>query len=50
MVKNIPNKYDLPMMIQAIEKNHKGKFDFLYLPIDPRVNFYCERKFSNYPQ
>jgi hypothetical protein len=36
MVKNIPNKYDLPLMLQTIEKNHKGKFDFFYLPIDPR--------------
>jgi len=36
MVRNIPNKYDLPMLLEAIEKHHKGKFDFLYLPIDPR--------------
>jgi len=36
MIRNIPNKYDLPLMLQAIDKNHKGKFDFFYLPIDPR--------------
>lgn len=36
MVKNIPNKYDLSMILEAFKKNHKGKFDFLYLPIDPR--------------
>jgi len=36
MVKNIPNKYDLPLLLQTIEKNYKGKYDFLYLPIDPR--------------
>lgn len=38
MVKNIPNKYNLPLMLETINKNHKGKFDFFYLPIDFRVN------------
>lgn len=34
MIRNIPNKYDLTLILETIEKNHKGKFDFFYLPID----------------
>lgn len=34
MIKNIPNKYDMKMLTNEIEQNHKGKFDFFYLPID----------------
>lgn len=36
MIKNIPNKYDLNLLLETIERNHKGRYDFLYLPIDPR--------------
>jgi len=41
MIRNIPNKYDLPLIAQTIDKNHKGKYDFFYLPIDfsNRCNF-----------
>ena len=34
MIKNIPNKYDMKMLTNEIEQNHKGRFDFFYLPID----------------
>jgi hypothetical protein len=34
MVKNIPNKYDQDMLLQAIDKHHAGSYDFFYLPID----------------
>lgn len=34
MIKNIPNKYTQQMLKETIEVNHKGHFDFLYLPID----------------
>jgi len=34
MIKNIPNKYDQPLLLQTINKNHHDKFDFFYLPID----------------
>ncbi|KAL9229226.1 hypothetical protein vseg_004714 [Gypsophila vaccaria] len=34
MIKNIPNKYTSKMLLAAIDENHKGTFDFLYLPID----------------
>jgi hypothetical protein len=37
MVKNIPNKYTLPLVLEEIDKNHGGKYDFFYLPIDFRV-------------
>ncbi|KAJ0989222.1 hypothetical protein J5N97_007578 [Dioscorea zingiberensis] len=34
MIKNIPNKYTAKMLLSAINENHKGTYDFLYLPID----------------
>ncbi|XP_064962938.1 protein MEI2-like 2 isoform X4 [Musa acuminata AAA Group] len=34
MIKNIPNKYTSKMLLAAIDENHKGTYDFLYLPID----------------
>ncbi|KAH1066202.1 hypothetical protein J1N35_031189 [Gossypium stocksii] len=34
MIKNIPNKYTSKMLLAAIEENHQGTYDFLYLPID----------------
>lgn len=37
MIKNIPNKYTQKMLIQAIDRNFAGTYDFLYLPIDFKV-------------
>ncbi|WIA33756.1 hypothetical protein OEZ86_006871 [Tetradesmus obliquus] len=34
MIKNIPNKYTQKMLLQTIEEQFKGTFDFFYLPID----------------
>eukprot|EP00268_Persea_americana_P025556 TRINITY_DN2488_c0_g1_i4.p1 TRINITY_DN2488_c0_g1~~TRINITY_DN2488_c0_g1_i4.p1 ORF type:complete len:877 (+),score=174.21 TRINITY_DN2488_c0_g1_i4:272-2902(+) len=34
MIKNIPNKYTSKMLLVAIDENHRGTYDFLYLPID----------------
>jgi hypothetical protein len=34
MIKNIPNKYDQEMLLEAINYNFKGTYDFFYLPID----------------
>ena len=39
MIKNIPNKYDQNLMLQTLDKNFKGKYDFFYLPIDFAVIF-----------
>lgn len=36
MIKNIPNKYDLNLTLQTIDKYNKGLYDFFYLPIDFR--------------
>jgi len=34
MVKNIPNKYTQKMLLQTIDQDFRGKYDFFYLPID----------------
>ncbi|XP_059449700.1 protein MEI2-like 2 isoform X2 [Corylus avellana] len=34
MIKNIPNKYTSKMLLAAIDENHRGGYDFIYLPID----------------
>jgi hypothetical protein len=34
MIKNIPNKYTSKMLLAAIDEQHGGTYDFLYLPID----------------
>eukprot|EP00210_Caulerpa_lentillifera_P008615 g8219.t1 len=34
MIKNIPNKYTQKLLLERIEEEFKGMFDFLYLPID----------------
>uniref|UniRef100_A0A0D9WBR0 RRM domain-containing protein n=1 Tax=Leersia perrieri TaxID=77586 RepID=A0A0D9WBR0_9ORYZ len=34
MIKNIPNKYNCKLLLAAIDENHRGTYDFIYLPID----------------
>ena len=34
MIKNIPNKYSQAMLIELIDEQFKGRYDFFYLPID----------------
>lgn len=34
MIRNIPNKYNQKMLVSTLEEDHKGHFDFIYLPID----------------
>ena len=38
-IRNIPNKYTLKMMMDTINKNYGGQYDFFYLPMDSRVWF-----------
>merc|ERR1712146_83645 len=34
MIRNIPNKYTQTGVLEEINVNHSGKYDFFYLPID----------------
>ena len=34
MIKNIPNRYDLPDLIELLNVSYNGCYDFVYLPID----------------
>ncbi|KAM0907159.1 hypothetical protein ACQ4PT_016307 [Festuca glaucescens] len=34
MIKNIPNKYNCKLLLAVIDENHRGTYDFVYLPID----------------
>lgn len=34
MIKNIPNKYTSKMLLATIDEQHRGMYDFIYLPID----------------
>jgi RNA recognition motif-containing protein len=39
MIQNIPNKYNKDSMLELINQNFRGKYDFFYLPID--LKFQC---------
>lgn len=34
MLRNIPNKYSRDMLVQQLNEDFRGEFDFVYLPID----------------
>ena len=34
MIRNIPNKYTQDMLVDELNRNHKHKYNFFYLPID----------------
>lgn len=36
MIRNIPNKYNQTMLTQELDERHKGYYDIIYLPIDPK--------------
>ena len=37
MLKNIPNKYSLDLLLEDINNSFENKFDFINLPIDLKV-------------
>ena len=42
MIKNIPNKYNSRSLLEEININFRGKYDFFYLPLDfyvPDLNY-----------
>ena len=34
MIRNIPNKYDLQLLLEEVNEQFRGKYDFFYLPLD----------------
>jgi RNA recognition motif-containing protein len=34
MIRNIPNKYTQKLLLNTVDENHKGTYNFFYLPID----------------
>ena len=34
MIRNIPNKYSIKLLVEELEINYKNKYDLIYLPID----------------
>ena len=39
MIKNLPNKMRQDVILKEIDGQHKGKYDFFYLPVDYNNDF-----------
>lgn len=42
MIKNIPNKYSLDLLLLDLNQNIEGKYDFINLPVDINVLLYIK--------
>jgi hypothetical protein len=47
MIRNIPNKYSQNMLTKELDDHHKGLYDIIYLPIDPKNKCNCGYAFIN---
>ena len=47
MIKNVPNKYNIAILRDEIYFHYEGKYDFLYLPLDPSNNCNLGFEFIN---
>jgi hypothetical protein len=48
MVRNIPNKFKQMQLLDMINLNHKGKYDYFYLPMDLKTQCNVGYAFINF--
>ena len=40
MIRNTPNKFKQMTLLEMINERHLGKYDYFYLPMDLKVNYF----------